>query len=98
MALACFEIVALPLQLPLLHDSPIKKNSSGTKIHRHVLAFFGSSRWKYKCFWLDFYIDGLKPVCQLGFDCRFDYLAQPLRLGAKWFFAKTQTENGQIRA
>src|SRR5262245_48810405 len=55
-------------------------------------------RWKYKCFWLDFYIDGLKPVCQLGLDHRFGYRAQPLSLCVRWFFAKGQRENGQGRA
>jgi len=39
----------------------------------------------------DFYLNGLKPVYQLGVDRRFGHLAGPLRLCAIWFFAKTQT-------
>ena len=30
-----------------------------TKKLRHISALFGSSSWKYKCYWPDFNLDGL---------------------------------------
>jgi len=80
-------------------SSECRKKNIPTKIKkRHVFALFRSNRWKYKCCWPDFYLNGLKPVYQIGFDRRFGYRAQPLRLFARWFFAKAQRENGQSRA
>jgi hypothetical protein len=72
-----------------------KKKYPSTKNPRHVSALFRSNSWKHKCFWPDFYLNGLKPVYQLGFDRRFGYQVQPLRLCTRWFFAKAQRENGQ---
>jgi CRP-like cAMP-binding protein len=39
---------------------------------------------------LDFYLNGRKPVYQLGVNHRFGHWTRPLRLCARWFFAKAQ--------
>ena len=60
-------------------SSKCRKKKFLLKKLRHVSSLFRSNRWKHKRFWLDFYLNGLKPLYPLGFDRRFGYRAQPLR-------------------
>jgi hypothetical protein len=62
-------------------SSECRKKNIPTQIKkRHVSALFRSSRWKQKCFWPDFNLDGLKLVYQLGFDRRFGLARCDLRI------------------
>jgi subtilisin family serine protease len=43
-----------------------KKNIPTKKNLRHVSALFRTNSWKHKCYWPDFYLNGLRPVYPVG--------------------------------